>query len=99
MPWMSWLGHRVLSTDGSTMTLPDSPQLRESYSIHRFGSGEREKVIARISQLYDPLNDIIVNATVGQYTDGEQALNRTHFRHLKPGDVVLMDRYYAARWL
>lgn len=99
MPWMSWLGHRVLSSDGSTMTLPDSPQLRECYSIHRFGSGEREKVIARISQLYDPLNDIILNATVGQYRDGEQTLNRTHFPHLKSGDVLLMDRYYAARWL
>ena len=99
MPWMSWLGHRVLSSDGSTMCLPDSPQLRGGYSTHRFGSGEREKVIARISQLYDPLNDIIVNATVGQYRDGEQTLNRTHLPHLKQGDVLLMDRYYAARWL
>jgi hypothetical protein len=99
MPWMSWLGHRILSCDGSTMVLPDSPQLREQYSTHAFGSGEREKIIARISQLYDPLNDMILHASVGKYTDSEKSLNDSHLPYVQSGDVILMDRYYAAIWL
>jgi hypothetical protein len=98
-PWMSWQGHRVLSIDGSTIQLPDSPSLREVYSAHSFGAGEREKLIARISHLYDPLNNIIVHASIGKYTDSEKVLGQTHLDSLQAGDVVLFDRYYASVWL
>jgi hypothetical protein len=98
-PWMSWQGHRVLSIDGSTIQLPDSPSLREVYSAHCFGAGEREKLIARISHLYDPVNNIIVHASIGKYTDSEKVLGETHLDSLQAGDVVLFDRYYASVWL
>jgi hypothetical protein len=98
-PWMSWLGRRVLSVDGSTMALPESKQLRKVYNAYCFGSGEGEKTLSRISQLYDPLNDIIINASIGRYNDSEQFLGKSHFEHLQQGDVILFDRYYAAVWL
>lgn len=98
-PWMSWYGRRVLSVDGSTLALPDSDSLREEYSAHRFGAGEREKLIARISHLYDPLNKIIVNACIGKYTDSEKSLGEQHLDSIQSGDVVLFDRYYPSAWL
>ena len=98
-PWMSWQGRRVLSIDGSTMQLPDSPSLREVYTAHCFGKGEREKLLARISHLYDPLNNIILHASVGKYSDSEKSLCKTHLDSLESGDVVLFDRYYASAWL
>ena len=98
-PWMSWNGRRTLSVDGSTMVLPDSPSLREVYTAHRFGAGEREKLIARISHLYDPLNKMIIHASVGKYTDSEKELCKGHLDFIQSGDIVLGDRYYASVWL
>jgi hypothetical protein len=98
-PWMSWFGRRVLSIDGSTIQLPDSPSLREVYTVHRFGAGEREKILAQISHLYDPLNNIVLHASMGRYVDSEMSLCKTHFDSLEAGDVLLLDRYYAAAWL
>lgn len=95
-PWMSWNGRRVLGIDGSTMNLPDSPSLREVYTAHRFGAGEREKLIARISHLYDPLNKIILHASVGKYTSSEKELCKGHLDFIQSGDIVLGDRYYAS---
>lgn len=98
-PWMTWKGRRVVGIDGSAAALPDSPKLREIYGVHAFGPSQRPRVLSRISFLYDCLNGIILNASLGKYTDSEQNLGRTHFEHLKEGDVVLYDRYYPAIWL
>jgi hypothetical protein len=98
-PWMSWHGRRVLSVDGSTVCLPDSDSLREVYGAHRLGAGDRHKVMARISQLYDPLNKIIVHASIDKYRKSEKAMCEEHLDHIQSGDVVLFDRYYASVWL
>lgn len=98
-PWMTWKGRRLVSIDGSASVLPDSPKVREIYGAHRFGTGQREKVISRISFLYDCLNGIILHGVLGKYTDSEHKLGRTHFEYLNEGDVVLLDRYYPAIWL
>jgi hypothetical protein len=98
-PWMSWFGRRVLSIDGSTIQLPDSPSLREVYTVHNFGAGEREKILAQISHLHDPLNNMVLHASVGRYVDSEMFLCESHFDSLESGDVLLLDRYYAATWL
>jgi len=98
-PWMTWKGRRVLGIDGSAVALPDSPKLREIYGVHEFGTGQRPKVMSRVSLLYDCLNGIIVDAQIGKYAESEHSLGRKHFEHLKEGDVVLYDRYYPAIWL
>jgi hypothetical protein len=98
-PWMSWHGRRVLSVDGSTLCLPDSDSLREVYGAHRLGAGDRYKVMARISQLYDPLNKIIVHASIDKYRKSEKALCEDHLNYIQSGDVILFDRYYASVWL
>jgi hypothetical protein len=98
-PWMSWHGRRVLSVDGSTVCLPDHPDLREVYGTHQLGSGERKKVMARISHLYDPLNKMVLHATIGKYKKSEKSMCEEHLDSIQSGDVVLFDRYYASVWL
>lgn len=95
-PWMSWLNRRLLAIDGSTIQLPESDSLRAVYSAHKFGSGEKEKLVARISHLYDPLNQIILHSAIGKYTTSEKAMCFTHLDCMKSGDVVLFDRYYPS---
>lgn len=98
-PWMSWHGRRVLSVDGSTVCLPDHPDLRKVYGTHQLGSGKREKLMARISHLYDPLNKMVLHATIAKYRKSEKALCEEHLDSIQSGDVVLFDRYYASVWL
>lgn len=98
-PWMSWLGHRLLAIDGSTLVLPESASLKEQYGAHRFGAGEREKAIARISNLYDPLNQMIIHASISKFSDSEKSLCEGHLDFIQSGDVVLFDRYYPSVWL
>lgn len=98
-PWMSWHGRRVLSVDGSTVCLPDHPDLRKVYGTHRLGSGKREKLMARISHLYDPLNKMVLHATIAEYKKSEKSLCEGHLDSIQSGDVVLFDRYYASVWL
>jgi Transposase DDE domain len=98
-PWMSWNGRRILSVDGSALSLPESPTLRAEYPVHKFGAGERERSMARISHLYDPLNKIILSASIGPYSESEISLGEQHFEFIESGDVVLFDRYYPSIWL
>lgn len=95
-PYMTWLGRRLLAVDGSTLQLPESGSLRAVYSSHKFGSGERERLVARISHLYDPLNQITLHSTIDSYTTSEKAQCFTHLDSMKAGDVVLFDRYYPS---
>jgi REP element-mobilizing transposase RayT len=98
-PWMSWLGRRVLCIDGSTICLPYHPDLKEVYGTQKLGSGDREKLMARISHLYDPLNKVIVHGTIAEYKKSEMSLCEGHLDSIQSGDVILCDRYYASVWL
>ncbi|MBW1700117.1 MAG: hypothetical protein JRH18_20735 [Deltaproteobacteria bacterium] len=47
--------------------------------------------MARISQLYDPLNDITVDAAISPKCVGEREMAANHFLSLMPNDLMLMD--------
>jgi hypothetical protein len=98
-PWMSWLGRRILCIDGSTICLPYHPDLKEVYGTQKLGSGKREKLMARISHLYDPLNKMVIHGTIARYNKSEMSLCEEHLDHIQSGDVIVCDRYYGAVWL
>jgi len=98
-PWMSWLGRRVLCIDGSTICLPYHPDLERVYGTQKLGSGNREKLMARISHLYDPLNKMVIHGTIEEYNKSEMSLCERHLDSIQSGDVVVCDRYYGAVWL
>lgn len=89
-------GLRLLSIDGSTLNLP----LTES-TVAQYGTCNNQKktddvVIARVSVLYDILNEIVLDGLLKPFSEGEISLSRAHFNHLKEGDLVIMDRAYAS---
>ncbi|MDD2466429.1 MAG: hypothetical protein PHI97_20710 [Desulfobulbus sp.] len=55
--------------------------------------------IARISQLFDPLNRTTHHALIAPQSIGERELAAEHFKHLDERDLVLLDRGYPAFWL
>jgi hypothetical protein len=55
--------------------------------------------MARISQMFDVLNQLTLDALIGPKAFGEREMAAEHFAHLCSGDLVLLDRGYPAFWL
>lgn len=93
-----WNGFRVLSIDGSMLTLPDQPEIIKYFgqwgSIHGYGATK-----ARLSILYDTENQLIVDSRLANKGIAENRLMIEHLNYVKPGDLITADRGYQAFWI
>lgn len=94
----TWHGFRLLAVDGSTGELPHTAELIEHFGVWHPAAGGVCPV-ARMSQMFDVLNQVTLDALIAPKDQGERALAAQHFDHLTPGDLVLLDRDYPAFWL
>lgn len=90
-----WCGRRVYVVDGSTVTLPDTPENQAAYpqqSVQRPGCGFP---ILRLTGLFSLATGLFTAWATGAWRDHElQLLNRL-WEHFAPGDVLLGDRGFA----
>lgn len=92
-----WKGYRILGLDGSTLQLPDTPEVRSAFDPK---CGSEAIPHARISQCTDVLNGIVVDSAIASMQVGERELFRRHLDRIAGKDFLLtMDRGYAAHWL
>lgn len=92
-PVHTWYGWRLLAIDGSTAELPTTPAI-----IAHFGLWGTQP-LARVSQLFDVLNKVTLEAWIGPKSDDERQCAARHLTHVGPGDLLLLDRGYPAFWL
>lgn len=93
-----WNGYRLMAMDGSTARLPKSPEVAACFGGINARAGH-SRPMARISQMFDPLNDLVVDASMAPYRTSERDLAIGHIRRLPHGALVLLDRGYPAAWL
>ncbi len=89
----TWHGFRLLAVDGSTSELPNSVEIIEHFGLWGLSP------VARVSQMFDVLNGITVDALIGPKASGEREYAARHFEKIGPGDLILTDRGYPAFWL
>jgi hypothetical protein len=95
--WL-WKERRVCLFDGTTVTMPDTPENQESYPQvynQRPGVGFP---LARVGAIISLCCGAIVHLGVCKYAgdgQGEVSLLRTLWDILRPGDVLLTDRLQA----
>jgi DDE family transposase len=94
-----WHGFRLLAVDGSTAVLPDVPAIEEHFGVWKSRHDSKPCPMARLSQMFDVLNDITIDAFIGPKSVGERDAARNHFRYLGHNDLLLLDRGYPAFWL
>jgi hypothetical protein len=94
----TWHSFRLLAVDGSTSQLPRTPKVTEHFGAWHPAKGE-PCPIARVSQMFDVLNNVTLDALISPKAMGERVLAARHFDHLKRSDLVLVDRGYPAFWL
>jgi hypothetical protein len=109
-PVRRWRGLDLRAIDGSTVRLPDTPE-----AIARFGQmfpahsdpatlarisqvydPLNGLILARISQVYDPLNGLILDAIIAPYQRDERELLVEHLAALEAGSLLLLDMGYPA---
>jgi hypothetical protein len=97
-----WRGRCVKLVDGTTITMPDTP---ENQAVYPQQSGQKPGLgfpIARLVVLICLASGAVLDAAMGPYKGketGEHALFRQLLGTLEPGDLVLADRYYGSYWL
>lgn len=94
----TWKDFRLLAIDGSMVRLPRTTDIAEHFGQWKGRLG-RPCPIARISQLYDTLNHITIDAAISPKRIGERELAAQHLHNVQPKDLILMDRGYPAWWL
>ena len=91
-----WKGHRLLSVDGSYITLPYSEALREIYGTSNNQNKTDDVILGRVSVLYDVLNNMVLEGILSPKTEGEVTLAHKHIKLLSDKDLVIFDRGYPS---
>ena len=97
-----WHGRHVRLVDGSTVSMPDTPENQEAYPQN---SQQKEGLgfpIARMVVLLSLASGMLTGMAVGPYAGketGESALLRSLLGSIDRNDIVLADRYYCSYFM
>jgi hypothetical protein len=95
--WL-WHGRKVRVVDGSTITMPDTPENQAVYPQQKSQKPGCGFPIARILVVFSLSVGTILEAAIGKYKGkqtGENSLFRGLYDVLAEGDVILADRYFS----
>jgi len=90
-----WHGRRVRLVDGSSCSMPDTPELQAE-----FGQPDGQKPgcgfpVARIVAMFCWATGAVIDVVMGPYRSSELTLVGHLWAHLERGDIVLADRFYC----
>jgi hypothetical protein len=94
-------GRPVKLVDGSTVSMPDTPQNQRVYPQSHSQKPGLGFPLARVAALFSLASGAVLDLAIGPYRGkgtGETALFRQLWRSIFSGDVVVGDRYFASYW-
>lgn len=95
--WL-WLGHRVITADGTTMTMPDTAENQAEYPQQRGQQPGCGFPIMRVVVMFALSTGVVLEAAMGKYRGKlthEVSLFREIDQCIEENDVFLADRAYA----
>jgi hypothetical protein len=90
-----WNGFRLLAIDGSVLTLPDTKELENIYGRTK-NQSETGVIQARVSVLYDVINNFVLDGSLSTVSTGENAMALKHLDYSTNGDLIIYDRGYPS---
>jgi hypothetical protein len=95
----TWHGHRLLGCDGSLLRLPAQAELSERFGTvavaNHLGDTGTRYTPARLSVLYDLLNQLGVDARMEPVATSEVEMAAAQLEHVQRGDVLVWDRGFT----
>lgn len=90
-------GLRILAVDGTSLALENSPELVKFFGCSGRGA---TSATARVSTLYDVLNECIIDAEIEKFSCGERELALRHIEKLRgmggTNNLIIFDRGYTS---
>jgi Transposase DDE domain len=99
-PWR-WEGRTVKVVDGTTVSMPDTPENQAAYPQGPAQPPGLGFPIARLVVLFSLAVGTALDAALGRYQGkgtGETSLFRALHDHLEDGDILLADRCFSSYW-
>jgi len=90
-----WNSFRVLAVDGSSVNLPFTKELQQIYGLTK-NQTDTGIVQARVSVLYDVLNNYVLDGILSPKVIGERSLALRHLVKSKINDFIIYDRGYPS---
>jgi len=99
-----WLWHKrhVYLVDGTTVSMPDTPENQAAYPQSRTQRPGLGFPVARVVVLLSLATGMLTDMAMGPYAGketGETALARQLLNRFEPGDILLADRYYCSYFM
>jgi len=86
-----WNGHRTFHIDGSTVSMPDTPELRKAFGTP---SGQKKGCgfpVAHLLVLFSASTGLLLDAWMSPLRTGDVAQTAEAQAHLSPGDILVGD--------
>ena len=90
-----WHGHRTFHIDGSTVSMPDTPELREVFGMP---SGQKEGCgfpVAHLLVLFSASMGLLLNAWMSPLRTGDVVQAAEAHLELRPGDILIGDDIFG----
>jgi Transposase DDE domain len=96
LPAKLWNGYSLIAGDGTTISLPPSPQIKEHFGVYdSLASGSSVTCLAQSFLFYDILTNFIVDAVIAPICLGESTLMLPLLKELCPNSLIILDRGYG----
>jgi hypothetical protein len=93
---ISWCGRQVWVVDGTTCSMPDTPDLQAAFSQPDGQAPGCGFPVAKVVALLCWASGAVVEAAIGPLWMSELQLWRELWGVLSPGEIVLEDRFYCS---
>jgi hypothetical protein len=90
-----WHGHRTFHVDGSTFSMPDTPDLQRA-----FGQPGAQKIgcgfpVAHLLVLFNASTGLLIDAFASPLRTGDVAQAKEYLAHLDEGDILIGDDSFS----
>lgn len=98
--YRKYRGHRLLALDGTSLRLPRTEGLIETFGLIRHMNGNKQsvhdQVESKVALLYDVLNEVVLSGTLNPGRTNDMKACRQELECLNEQDIVLADRGYVS---
>jgi hypothetical protein len=95
-PEARWLGHRVFLLDGSSFSMPDTPELREHFGQPSTQAAGCGFPVAHLMTLFDARRGYLLRAGTRPLETHDMSQAAALHAELRGGDVLVGDRAFAS---
>ena len=93
---MTWCGRRVWLVDGTSCSMPDTPELQAAFGQPGGQARGCGFPVAKVVALFCWASGAVLEAAIGPLRMSELRLWRELWSALSPGEIVLGDRFYCS---